>query len=127
MYSTYGTVMKDIQCKTLDTELSTFIKDRDWDKFHSIKNLSMALSVEVSELVEIFQWKTEEESNNISLDEKLKQALSDEIADTFVYLFRIAQKANIDINDAVFEKIKRNAEKYPVEKSKGNAKKYTEL
>lgn len=119
--------MKDIQCKALDKELTKFINDRDWDKFHSIKNLSMALSVEVSELVEIFQWKTEVESNNIANDEKLKKALSDEIADSFVYLFRIAQKANIDINDAVFEKIKRNAEKYPVEKSKGNSKKYTEF
>ena len=102
-----------------------FAKARDWEQFHTPKNLSMALSVEASELMEIFQWLTAEQS--CSLDEKNKEKASEELADITYYILRIADLMNIDLEDAIWKKMKKNAEKYPVGKAKGNAKKYTEL
>lgn len=109
------------------SEVSKFIEERDWDQFHSIKNLSMALNVESSELLEIFQWKTESDSNTVASSPELKTKVSDELADIFVYLLRIADKSHIDLEEVVLKKIQKNALKYPVEKSKGSAKKYNEL
>ena len=100
-----------------------FAEERDWDQFHSPKNLSMALSVEVSELVECFQWLTEKESAALS-DEKLR-AVSDEIADIQVYLVRLADKVGVDIGDAVEQKMSKNEKKYPAELVNGSAKKYS--
>lgn len=108
----------------LTRRLRLFASDRDWDKFHSPKNLSMALSVEVAELVEHFQWLTEAES--ISLSKDVLAAVSDEIADVQVYLIRLADKLGVDILDAVENKIKKNEAKYPADKVRGSAKKYTE-
>jgi dCTP diphosphatase len=102
-----------------------FNKERDWEQFHTPKNLSMALSVEASELMEIFQWLSAEQS--CSLDKKNKEKVSEELADITYYILRIADLMNIDLEDAIWKKMKKNAEKYPVEKAKGNAKKYTEL
>lgn len=119
--------MESIKLDKITKELDTFISERDWDQFHSIKNLSMALSVECSELVEIFQWLKEEESNSVATNSKLQLKVKEEIADIFVYLIQIARKSNIDIESAVLEKIKKNAEKYPVDKSKGISKKYDDL
>ena len=99
-----------------------FASERNWDKYHTPKNLSMALSVEASELVEIFQWLTQEESKNI--DPKDIQSVKDEVADILIYLIRIADKLDIDLEEAILEKIKKNSEKYPVELSKDNAVKY---
>lgn len=101
-----------------------FSDSRDWDKFHSPKNLSMALSVEVSELIECFQWMTEEQSNSLS-PEKLEK-ISDEIADVQLYLVRLADKVGVDIGSAVDKKLKKNELKYPAEKVKGSSKKYSE-
>jgi dCTP diphosphatase len=117
--------------KTIDVEkinglVQKFIEERDWDQFHSIKNLSMALSVETSELVEIFQWLKEEDSNMVKDDAILKEKVGDEIADIFIYLMRIAIKSGINIEQSVLTKIKKNSLKYPIEQSKGNSKKYTE-
>ncbi len=108
-------------------EIETFIKERDWDQFHSVKNLAMALSVETSELVEIFQWMNEEKSNLVKNDPAIKAKLQDEVADILFYLLRISEKAEIDLESAILQKIKKNAEKYPVEKARGNSKKYNEL
>ncbi len=119
--------MKNINVEKINNEVVSFIKERDWDQFHSIKNLSMALSVETSELVELFQWLKEEESNQVALNPKLKLKVEAEIADIFIYLLRIAMKSDIDIEAAVFSKIKQNSEKYPVDKAKGSAAKYTDL
>lgn len=105
--------------------LRDFAKDRDWDQFHSPKNLSMALSVEVAEIIEHFQWLTEEQSKNLP-QPKLKEVES-ELADTFIYLVRLADKLGIDLLYAAENKIKLNEQKYSVDKAKGNAKKYTEL
>ena len=105
--------------------LRKFAADRDWGKFHSPKNLAMALSVEAAELLEKFQWLTEDASNNPSVAELAE--IRDEIADVLIYLIRLADKLNVDLIDAAHAKIKTNESKYPVEKSRGNSKKYTEL
>jgi dCTP diphosphatase len=113
--------MKNISDIQQDIEL--FAKERDWDKFHSPKNLSMALSIEASELMEHFQWLTEADSYQLS-HETLGQ-VQDEIADVQVYLARLADKLNIDIMEAVEEKMVKNRTKYPAEKVFGSARKYT--
>jgi dCTP diphosphatase len=107
-------------------KITEFSTARDWDQFHSIKNLVMALSVESSELVEIYQWATEEESND-SKNAILLNNAKEELADILVYLLRISSKLNIDLEKAVLEKMALNELKYPVEKSKGNAIKYRDF
>jgi len=99
--------------------INKFIKERDWDKFHSPKNLSMALSIEVAELQEHFQWLTQDESRNISIEtlEKVRE----EIGDVFIYLLRLCTVLEIDAVKAANDKIEINRKKYPIEKSKGNA------
>lgn len=109
----------------LQAAIEKFAKDRDWDQFHSPKNLAMALSVEASELVELFQWLTEEQSKQLS-GEKVGM-LRDELADTFIYLLKISRHYNVNLVEAAFSKLEKSALKYPVEKSKGSNKKYTEL
>lgn len=108
----------------LQAYLRQFAKDRDWDQFHSPKNLSMALSVEVSELLENFQWLTEEQS--YTLDQQQRAAVIDEIADVQMYLARLADKLDINIGEAIEQKINKNEDKYPAELVKGSSKKYTE-
>lgn len=105
--------------------LREFAEARDWDQFHSPKNLSMALSAEVAEILEYFQWLTEEESNNLPQN-KLDEVKT-ELADTLIYLIRLSDKLDIDLLAAAKNKIELNKLKYPVDKAKGNAKKYTEL
>lgn len=111
----------------LKHEIFEFSNERDWDQFHSLKNLAMALAVESSELLEIFQWMSEADSNNIHNDPKKNVALRDEVADVFIYLLRISTKAKINLEEAVLEKMKKNALKYPTDLSRGNSKKYDEL
>lgn len=110
--------------KKLTEELRKFTKDRDWDQFHSPKNLSMALSVEASELVEKFQWLTEQQSYELS--DKKKKEVEEEIGDILIYLVRIADQLDMDLIKAATQKLKQNAEKYPPEKVKGSSKKYSE-
>ena len=111
--------------KELTKKIRAFAQNRDWDQFHSPKNLAMALSVEVSEVVEHFQWLTQEESNRLEA-EKLKQ-IREEIGDVMIYLARLADRLGIDPVQAAEEKMQINEKKYPVEKAKGRAAKYTEL
>lgn len=108
----------------LKARLRQFAEERDWDKFHSPKNLSMALIAEAAELVEHFQWLTEEQSANLS-PAKLKEVEA-ELADILIYLIRSADKLGIDLVEAAKYKIEINEQKYPTDKVKGNAKKYTE-
>lgn len=108
----------------LRSRINFFVKERDWDQFHSPKNLSMAMIVEAAELVEHFQWDTLEESRQ--LDDKKREQVGQELADTFVYLLRIAEVTGIDLIEAANRKIDLNAQKYPVDKAKGSNKKYTE-
>ncbi|MCZ4295118.1 nucleotide pyrophosphohydrolase [Vibrio sinaloensis] len=105
--------------------LNRFAKERDWDKYHSPKNLTMALSGEVGELTELFQWLTEEESQNLT--EKQKEKVSEELADIFLYLLHLADKTSVDLISAAHEKMSINAAKYPIEKSYGSAQKYTQF
>ena len=118
MYVDYNMDIDKIKKK-----LRSFSKDRDWDKYHNPKNLVMALSGEIGELVEIFQWLDEEQSIKIKSTSEI-QSIKEELADIFIYLIRLADKLDIDIEESVEQKLKINAEKYPVALSKGNAVKY---
>ncbi len=104
-----------------------FTKARDWDQFHTPKNLAMALSVEASELVEIFQWLDEKQATAVGSDPKLRKKVQDELADVLFYLCRLTDNLGIDLEAAFWEKMEQNAAKYPVEKSKGRTAKYDEL
>ncbi|MFN3479992.1 MAG: nucleotide pyrophosphohydrolase [Thermodesulfovibrionales bacterium] len=109
---------------SLRSRLKTFATERDWEKFHSPKNLAMALSVEVSEIVELFQWLTEEESYN--LPQERFQRLKEEIGDVMIYLTKLADKFGIDPVEAAKEKVEINEKKYPADMVRGKAKKYNE-
>lgn len=109
----------------LRQKLRFFAKEREWDQFHSPKNLSMALSVEVAEIVEHFQWLTEEQSKR--LPQETLDKVKTELADTLIYLICLADKLDIDLLAESQSKIELNEQKYPVDKVKGNAKKYTEI
>jgi len=104
------------------SQLIAFRNEREWEQFHDSRNLALALFLEAAELNELFLWKNDNESENVNPD-KLKE----ELADVLSYAFLLAEKHKLDIFDIVQEKIKINAKKYPVEKAKGTAKKYTEL
>lgn len=113
--------MQDLE--SVRNRLREFAAVRDWDQFHSPKNLAMALSVEASELVECFQWLTEEQSRSLNAEQLA--AVTDEIADVQLYLIRLADKVGVDIATAIEQKIKKNEAKYPAEKVKGSSKKYS--
>jgi NTP pyrophosphatase (non-canonical NTP hydrolase) len=108
----------------LRDELRAFAAQRDWDQFHSPKNLATALAVEAAELLEPFQWLTEEQSRNLS--EKQLAAVKDELADVQIYLIRLADKLNVDLLEAARAKMALNAQKYPIDAFKGSARKYSE-
>jgi len=111
--------------ESLRGQLRDFAAARDWDQFHSPKNLAMALAVEAAELVENFQWLTEEQSRSLPPD--TLRATREEIADVFLYLIRISDQLGIDPVAAAQEKMIANEKKYPADKARGTAKKYTEL
>jgi len=111
--------------ENLKHKLRQFAAARDWDQFHSPKNLAMALSVEASEIVETFQWLTEKESYNLTGDRL--ENIKNEIGDVLIYLVRLSDKLGIDPLEAAKEKNEINKGKYPAQKAKGSAKKYTEL
>jgi NTP pyrophosphatase (non-canonical NTP hydrolase) len=112
--------MNDIQ--TIISELIKFRDERNWSQFHNTKDLALAISIEAAELNELFLWKTTEEAE-LADQNKLKE----ELADVLAFSFLLAGKHGFDVKEIVLEKIKKNGEKYPVEKSKGTAKKYNEL
>ena len=113
------------EIESLRNQLRTFAADRDWDQFHSPKNLASALAVEAAELLENFQWLTEAESQQ--LPPEALAAVRAEVADVLLYLIRISDKLGIDLIAAANAKIILNAEKYPVDKARGSSKKYTGL
>ena len=106
----------------LRDKLRAFAEARDWDQFHSPKNLSMALMVEVAELMEHFQWLTEAQSTELPPDDK--QAVAEELADILLYLVRLSDKLDVDLLEAALRKLEKNAVKYPAEQVRGSAKKY---
>ncbi|MEN9987128.1 MAG: hypothetical protein RLZZ585_167 [Bacteroidota bacterium] len=112
--------MSDIN--TLMEALVKFRDERDWKQFHDSKNLAIALSIEAAELNELFLWKDVKESEQVDI-----QRIKEELADVFAYALLLAEKHQLNVSEIVLDKIQRNSEKYPIEKSKGNAQKYTEL
>ncbi|MBI4006807.1 MAG: nucleotide pyrophosphohydrolase [Gammaproteobacteria bacterium] len=112
------------QLRDLKGRIRRFAEERNWEQYHSPKNLAMALVVETAELVEHFQWLTQEESRSLSPEKR--SAVEAELADILIYLVRIADKLDIDLYSATIEKLQHNADKYPVEKVRGLSKKYTE-
>ena len=109
----------------LQAALRTFAREREWEQFHSPKNLAAALSVEAAELLEHFQWLTEEQSRNMPPGKRAQAA--EEVADVLLYLLQLADKLGIDPLDAAWKKLETNSEKYPVERARGRSTKYTEL
>lgn len=105
-------------------KLRQFAQARDWNQFHSPKNLSMALAGEAGELLELFQWLTEEQSKNLTREQH--KAVEEEVADVFLYLLRLADRLGVDLLEAANNKMIINEQKYPVDKVKGSPKKYTE-
>tara|TARA_B100000959_G_scaffold84701_1_gene90098 strand:- start:3988 stop:4338 length:351 start_codon:yes stop_codon:yes gene_type:complete len=108
----------------IQNQLQKFASERDWEQFHTPKNLAMALSVEAAELVEIFQWLNPEESK--LPDKRQLELINSEVADIAMYLLRFCDLLDINLEDAIQTKIVKNAEKYPINLSKGNAKKYNQ-
>ena len=108
----------------LKERVRAFVAERDWDRFHSPKNLAMALSVEASELVELFQWLTEEES--AALDGHQRQRVAEELADVLWFLVRLSDRLDIDLLAAAELKLTENAKKYPADRVRGKAQKYNE-
>jgi dCTP diphosphatase len=119
------TMPQSDRLEKLRDEMRRFAADRDWDQFHTPKNLAIALSVEAAELLEHFQWLTPEESQHLA-SEKV-EAIRLEMADVLLYLVRLADRLGVDLAASAFDKIAINAGKYPVTLAKGSAKKYTEL
>jgi dCTP diphosphatase len=108
----------------LKARVRAFVAERDWERFHSPKNLAMALSVEASELVELFQWLSEEES--AALDDAQRRRVAEELADVLWFLVRLSDRLDIDLLEAAAQKLTQNAQKYPAEKVRGQSKKYTD-
>ena len=105
--------------------LAEFARERDWDQFHTPKNLTTALMCEAGELAEIFQWMTAEQSVSAMDDDATAAAVREEMADVLLYLLRLADKLHIDLEEAMIDKIHKNAIKYPADISRGNAEKYS--
>lgn len=111
----------------LKEAVARFRDERDWLKFHSPKDLSIALSIESSELEELFLWKENMSASRIKRDRRQFSRVKEEIADIFIYLLSLSNVLEIDMSEAVTEKLGQNAKKYPVNKAKGSNKKYNEL
>ena len=110
----------------LASKIRDFAMEREWDKFHSPKNIASSISVEAAELLEIFQWSKGHSWNEFS-DQSLRNKTEDELADIFIYLVRFADLANIDLEKVAWRKVEKNAIKYPVSKFRGSDKKYNEI
>lgn len=113
------------QLSLLQQKVDEFSQQRDWEKFHTPKNLTMALTVEAAELMEIFQWQ-EGAEGVAGLSDNKRQAVEHEVADIFIYLLRFCSVSGIDLLKAAEDKLKLNSQKYPAELVKGKSKKYTE-
>lgn len=107
---------------SLEKKINEFRDERDWRQFHNEKDLAISISLEASELLELFQWKSSEETIKTKRDE-----IEDELADVMIYSMMLASNLDLDIKEIILNKLEKNNEKYPIEKSKGNKEKYTEL
>ncbi len=116
-----------IDVRALGEALAAFAAERNWDQYHSPKNLTMALSGEIGELSEIFQWLSEDDSRSVAVNPETATAVREELADVMLYLVRLAYVLGVDLNEAVIQKLQKNTENYPVDKSYGSNKKYDKL
>jgi len=116
---------KDTDIQDLRNRVEKFVAERDWEKFHSPKNLSMSLAIEAAELMEQFQWLTIEESHEVIRDRKKREAIEEEIADVAIHIINLCNVLDLDLSKAIVGKLKKNAKKYPVKLAKGKAHKYT--
>lgn len=121
-FSDSGTTIDDIK-----QHVMAFARERDWEQFHSPKNLSMALAAEAGELMEHFLWSTPEQSRAIAQDPIKRGKIADELADVVIYALEFANSTGLDLAASIEAKMQANAKKYPVEKARGRADKYTEL
>jgi NTP pyrophosphatase (non-canonical NTP hydrolase) len=112
---------------SLQARIQIFSQERDWDQFHTPKNLIMAATAEIGELAEVLQWKNDVEADEFLKSQTGRDRISEEIADVAIYLIRLCQKLDLNFVEIISEKIAQNEVKYPLEKSKGSAKKYTDL
>jgi len=117
----------DTPIAMLRDRIAAFAQERDWDQFHSPQNLAMTLAVEVGELLELFQWKTEVESRAVGQDPQAIAAVREELADVAIILLNLCNRMDTDLTQAVLAKLDVNAAKYPVNLAKGNARKYTDF
>lgn len=117
----------DTNISLIKEKIRHFVKERDWEQFHHPKELAISLSLEASEVLELFQWKEKQSLEELKKDSKLMEKLKEEIADVMIYAINLAHYTGIDVTEAIIEKLKKNSLKYPVEKAKGSNKKYTEL
>ncbi len=111
----------------LKRSVSAFSEERDWQPFHSLKNLAMSLSIEAGELMEHFQWVECSEAGDLIADDSSRSAIEEELADVVIYALQFANGAEIDLSNAIRRKMEINARKYPIEKSKGKSDKYDAL
>lgn len=107
--------------------IAKFVKERDWEKYHHPKEVAISISIEAAELLELFQWIEKEHIVKIKKNEKAMKEIKEELADIMDYCLALANQLDIDVSQALYDKIRKNEEKYPVEKIRGNYKKYTEL
>jgi dCTP diphosphatase len=114
-----------VDLELIQRRIRDFRDQRDWMQFHNPKNLAISVVLEATELLEHFQWKTAEESEAHALS--AREEIADEVADVAIYLVELADNLGIDLEQAIIKKLNKNATKYPAEKARGNAKKYTEL
>lgn len=117
----------ETQMQEIKTKVLAFARERDWEQFHSPKNLSMAIAAEAAELMEHFLWQTPKQSEADVMEPKLRAKIEEELADVLIFAIEFANMTQLDIAEIIEKKMKRNAEKYPVEKARGNSLKYTEL
>lgn len=118
---------KDTTIESLKRKVVKFRDERDWKKFHLPKNLAISIAIEVAELLENFQWKTDEEIEELLKEENSKKKVRREIADIIMFCLSLSEVTGIDIAESVLDKLRENEKKYPVQKAKGTAKKYKDL
>jgi len=118
---------QDTTLQELKDLVEQFCKERDWDQFHDPKNLAEAMTIEAAELLEIFRWKDGESSLEVLKDKRGRERVADELSDVLYFILRFAQLYEIDLSSSFRKKLAKNARRYPIEKARGRAEKYTEL
>lgn len=116
-----------LNVEAIQQHLRTFVREREWDQFHDPKNLAMSLAIEAGELMEIFQWVNTGDTAALMADPAKAQAVREEMADVLAYLLRLADVLGVDLQEAVWAKLSRNAVKYPVHLARGSSRKYSEF